>query len=305
MRSIDFTFRFNPDLEDARGLPRDAAEAQAVLEEGNRVFARWTENCQREGAKQEEKAYIVHCGPQDLGLTTPEGKVSKQAPFAVLLGCSDARVPAEMIFGQVRNNLFVVRLAGNVLSSEGLGSVSYAVHHLHESLRIIVVLGHTGCGAVSAAVDTYLNPWAYLATVPSPSLRSIVDRIFAPVRKAASVLENIWGPSAATQPFYRQALVETAVFVNAAQAAYNLRQERTALGGRPEIRVIYGVFDLLTHLVWSIPEISEQPAAAERRMAEAPANLKDFEELALRMGLRVTRKMTPGRKSWPRLQAPE
>jgi carbonic anhydrase len=298
VRSIDFIYRFDPNTPEARPAPGNASDAQARLEEGNRLFALWTESCQGEPGSQGETNYVVPCGPEDLGLTTPEGKAVKQAPYAVLLGCSDARVPAEMIFGQVRNNLFVVRLAGNVLSDEGLGSINFAVHNLHEWLRIIVVLGHTGCGAVSAAVDTYLNPWGYLAKVPSPALRSIVDRIFAPVRKAASVLESIWGTDAAGMPFYREALIETAVFVNAAQAAYSLRLEMTALG-RPEIRVVYGVFDLLTQRVWAIPEVLG--STTEPGLAEAPSNLDDFEQLALRIGLRVTRRTAAGGKLWPRM----
>jgi carbonic anhydrase len=300
VRSIDFIYRFDPTTPVARAAPTNASEAQTLLEDGNRLFAQWTESCQGDAGSEGETTYVVPCGAEDLGLTTTEGRAVKQAPYAVLLGCSDARVPAEMIFGQVRNNLFVVRLAGNVLSDESLGSVNFAVHNLHESLRLVVVLGHTGCGAVSAAVDTYLNPWDYLAKVPSPALRSIVDRIFAPVRKAASVLESIWGTDAAGMPFYREALVETAVFVNATQAAYNLRLEMTALR-RPEIRVVYGVFDLLTHRVWAIPEVPDRGTTTQPGLAEAPSNLDDFEQLALRIGLRVTRRTAAGGKSWPRM----
>jgi carbonic anhydrase len=293
MRSIDFTYRFDPTAAEAvRTIPADAAQARAMLEEGNRLFARWIADCLKPDEGQ-PASYIVPCGPQDLGLPTPEGLAAKQEPFAVLLGCADARVPAEMLFGQVRNNLFVVRLAGNVLSDEALGSVSYAVHNLATNLRIIVVLGHTGCGAVSAAVDTYLNPWAYLAKVPSAPLRSIVDRIFVPVRKAASALQEVLGPAASGMPGYREALLETAVFVNAAQTAYNLRLEME-VEHRSSIQVFYGVFDLLTHRVWSIPMVKDRPGA-ENRLAEAPLNLDHFEEVALRMALRVVRGMPSGK----------
>ena len=245
MRSIDFIYRFDPNSNESRPLPADAEQARAMLEDGNRLFAQWTESCLHPN-EHESASYVVPCTPQDLGLPTADGRATKQAPFAVVLGCADARVPAEMLFGQLRNNLFVVRLAGNVLSDEALGSVSYAAHNLADSLRVIVVLGHTGCGAVSAAVDTYLNPWAYLAKVPSAPLRSIVDRIFVPVRKAASALQAVWGAGAAGMPDFRDALVETAVFVNAAQAAYNLRLEMHA-EGHDHVQVLYCVFDLLTH----------------------------------------------------------
>jgi carbonic anhydrase len=74
-----------------------------------------------------------------------------QHPFAVILGCSDSRVAPEIIFDQGLGDLFVVRVAGNVIDDEGLGSLEYAVEHLHAPL--IVVLGHTKCGAVTAAVS--------------------------------------------------------------------------------------------------------------------------------------------------------
>jgi len=73
-----------------------------------------------------------------------------QHPFAVVLSCSDSRVPPEIIFDQGLGDLFVVRVAGNIVDDAGLGSIEYAVEHLHASL--IVVLGHERCGAVEAAV---------------------------------------------------------------------------------------------------------------------------------------------------------
>ena len=73
----------------------------------------------------------------------------KQAPFAVVIGCSDARVPTEMIFGQGFNDLFVIRVAGNVLGDVCLGSIDFAVEALSESVKLLVVLGHSGCGAVT------------------------------------------------------------------------------------------------------------------------------------------------------------
>ncbi len=292
MRMIDFIYRFDPERPNPSPLPGDAIQARHVLEEGHRLFARWTESCQTV-TNEAPAAYVVPCTAQDIGVVTGAGQADKQAPFAVVLGCSDARVPAEMIFGQVRNNLFVVRLAGNVLSDEGVGSVIYAAHHLHESIRIIVVLGHTGCGAVSAAVDTYLSPWGYLEKISCSPLRAIVDRIFVPVRKAATALENLWGPEGTSLPHYREALIETAVFVNAAQAAYNLRTEMKALG-RSDLQVVYGVFDLRTHRIWSIPVVADRPHDPDVYLVEAPASLAEFEELSIRMALRIARKT--GRK---------
>lgn len=284
MKSVDFIYRFDPKNTDAQ--PATPQEARELLEEGNRLFAQWTDSCQKEGG---ECSYVVQCSPLDLGLSEEVGKAVKQSPFAVMLGCADARVPAEMIFGQMRNNLFVVRMAGNILSDEALGSVEYALHHMSQSIRVIVVLGHTGCGAVSATVDTYLNPWAYLEKVSSPALRSIVDRIFVPVRKAANALKSVWGPEAARMPGYREALIETAVYVNAAQAAYNLRLEVNKLG-KTDIKVLYAVFDLATHRIWTVPE-HMSVATTDVKLADAPATLEDFEELAIRMAIRMAKRM--------------
>ena len=76
----------------------------------------------------------------------------------MVVGCSDARVPTEMIFGQGFNDLFVIRVVGGVLGGESLGSIGFSLNALSESVRVIVMLGHSGCGAVTAAVDAYLQP---------------------------------------------------------------------------------------------------------------------------------------------------
>jgi carbonic anhydrase len=282
VQPIDFIYRFDPANQEPRPLPQSADEARRVLEDGNRLFARWIDTCRGSGSPADETRFIVHYRAQDLGLADAAGQAVKQAPFAVLLGCADARVPAEIIFGQARNNLFVVRLAGNVLTEEGAGSIDYAVEHLRDSVRLVAVLGHTSCGAVSAAVDTYLNPWAYLAKTGTHGVRSIVNRIFVPVRKAANALERVWGADAAQLPGYRAALLETAVYVNAAQTAYNLRQEYAQAG----VEVVYGVFDLVAHRVRALPPGGDA-AAAEVALAAAPASVPEFEELAVRVARRA------------------
>jgi carbonic anhydrase len=78
-----------------------------------------------------------------------------QNPYATILSCSDSRVPPELIFDAGFGELFIIRIAGNVVSPEVAGSLQYAGHHLRTSL--FVVLGHTNCGAVAAAVDTLLR----------------------------------------------------------------------------------------------------------------------------------------------------
>ena len=106
-----------------------------------------------------------------------------QHPFAIIVGCSDSRVPPEIIFDQGMGDLFVVRLAGHVLSAEATGSIEYAVEHL--GTRLIMVLGHDKCGAVTAAVKGGDAPG---------HIGSIVKAIVPAVKKAKNLpgdlLEN-------------------------------------------------------------------------------------------------------------------
>jgi carbonic anhydrase len=110
------------------------AEAVSKLKEGN---GRYTSgNLQHPGQTTERRAELA----------------KDQHPFAVILSCSDSRVPPEIVFDQGLGDLFVVRVAGNVIDDHGLGSIEYAVDHL--GARLIVVLGHQSCGAVKAAKET-------------------------------------------------------------------------------------------------------------------------------------------------------
>lgn len=92
-------------------------------------------------------------------------------PFAVVLGCSDARVPAEIVFDQGLGDLFVIRVAGNVVAPSQVGSVEFAVDRF--TVRVVVVLGHSRCGAIDATLEALSRP----GQPQSPGLRSIVDRV--------------------------------------------------------------------------------------------------------------------------------
>ena len=97
--------------------------------------------------------------------------VEGQKPFAVILGCSDSRVPAELVFDQGLGDLFVIRVAGNVVAPSQIGSVEYAVSMFGTPL--VVVLGHSNCGAVDATIQAIKNP----DEPASISIQSIVKRI--------------------------------------------------------------------------------------------------------------------------------
>jgi carbonic anhydrase len=97
--------------------------------------------------------------------------VAGQEPFAVILGCSDSRVPAELVFDQGFGDLFVIRVAGNVVAPSQVGSVEFAASRF--GTRLVVVMGHSQCGAVIATLEELQGR----ATSESRNLRSIVDRV--------------------------------------------------------------------------------------------------------------------------------
>jgi carbonic anhydrase len=110
------------------------AEAISKLKEGNGRYT--TGNLQHPGQTAERRTELA----------------KTQHPFATIISCSDSRVPPEIVFDQGLGDLFIVRVAGNVINDEGLGSVEYSVDHL--GTRLILVLGHQSCGAVDAAKQT-------------------------------------------------------------------------------------------------------------------------------------------------------
>jgi carbonic anhydrase len=97
--------------------------------------------------------------------------VEGQEPFAIVLGCSDSRVPAELVFDQGFGDLFVIRVAGNIVAPSQIGSVEFAASRF--KTRLVVVMGHSQCGAVLATLEEILGG----ASTQSRNLRSIVDRI--------------------------------------------------------------------------------------------------------------------------------
>jgi carbonic anhydrase len=137
------------------------AEAISKLKEGN---SRYTSgNQQHPHESREERSYMAtnsyeNAGMTFLGMTAEQASkrrselIKNQHPFATIISCSDSRVPPEMVFDQGLGDLFICRVAGNVINDENLGSIEYSVDHL--GVHLIVVLGHQSCGAVDAARET-------------------------------------------------------------------------------------------------------------------------------------------------------
>ena len=131
-----------------------AAEALQRLKTGNQRFAANARDASSL-AKQAHRADLA----------------KSQTPFAIVLGCADSRVPAEIVFDQGLGDLFVVRVAGNIVAPSLLGSIEFAAASFN--VKLVVVLGHTRCGAIQATIDTLKQP----STKHSPSLQTIVNSI--------------------------------------------------------------------------------------------------------------------------------
>jgi carbonic anhydrase len=130
-----------------------------------------------------------------------------QEPFAIVLGCSDSRVPAELVFDQGFGDLFVIRVAGNIVAPSQVGSVEFAAALY--ATRLVVVMGHSQCGAIVATMEELMGE----KTSQSRNLRSIVDR----VRPSMETL------LAAGEYRDRDSLVAAAVRANVRASADHLR----------------------------------------------------------------------------------
>jgi len=191
----------------------NAQEALERLKEGNRRFA----------ANQHTVSPFMN-------------KADVQEPFAIILGCSDSRVPAEIVFHQGLGDLFVIRVAGNIVAPSQVGSVEFAASRF--GTRLVVVLGHTGCGAINATIEQLKRP----VEMQSRNLRAIVDRVRPSV-------EPLLATPLRDDP---QALVSNAVRANVRASASNLRHGSEILEQlieRDELLVVGAEYSLETGVV--------------------------------------------------------
>ena len=247
MKIVEITYRYDGSNAATRPRPGDADAARDRLDEGTRTIA---ELFGSSGDGSGTARRVIPVDPRDLGLADGAPGQPAQRPYAAVLGCSDARVPIELIFNEGPNDLFVVRVAGNGLGGEVLGSLKYAVDNLSDGLKLIVVLGHSGCGAVSAAVDVFLNPKTYLSLAAKHSLRGILDRLLVVVNAGAIRLAATFGPEVTQRRGYREALIEVAIVSNAALAAYTVQQEIGSMDPNG-LRAAYGVYLLDARQIWA------------------------------------------------------
>jgi carbonic anhydrase len=167
----------------------DAVEALARLRDGNRRFV------------------AGELTDQALSNKKRRALAADQAPFAIILGCSDSRVPAELVFDQGFGDLFVIRVAGNIVAPSQVGSVEFAASKF--KTKLVVVMGHSQCGAITAAVEELLDG----ATNESRNLRSIVDRVHPAVDAAIAGRRDV----------DRATLIREAVWANVRTSVDHLR----------------------------------------------------------------------------------
>jgi len=250
--------------------PRDGHEALAWLAEGNDRFA----SARDDGSSGDEMREFAGA----FGIGAVLSRPPEPRPFGIVLGCSDAQAPVELVFGRASNDLFVVRVAGNTLGAETIGSIDYAID-CFGTLRTVVVLGHTLCGTVASAVEAFLKPSRYLELATSLPLRSLVDRVEVSARVGAMALQQEHGGDVTRTPAYGWALLDLAVYLNAAYAAFSIRAGLSE-AARSQLTVEYGVYDAATRRVSAgtgaaaafaaPPHGADGFRALARRLASAP-----------------------------------
>lgn len=265
---LEIVYRYDPTSGEPE-RPTDWEQAHDKLVAGNRWFSELTVD----GGPRRE---VVHSNVGGLGISNSPDSLPKHSPFAAVLSCSDARVPVELIFHRAVNELFGVRLAGNVVTTESVGSLSYAARHLDGSVKLITVLGHTNCGAVSAAVDAYLDPTNLSGATDTLGLRTIIERLFVAVRIAAKGLGQ--SPQS-TETEYRKRLIGSSVVVNAALSSMRLKH---LLGDTipHDCRIVYGVYDIGTRQVRALQRNEDDSAWGICCLADPPSSYDLLDQLA-------------------------
>ncbi len=205
------------DTHSPTGTQLNSSEALKKLQDGNQRFAKGKpEHPRQDQARRDE--------------TSPT-----QAPFAVILGCADSRVPDEIVFDQGIGDLFVVRVAGNIVSPESVGSLEYGTEVLGAS--VIVVLGHESCGAVKAAIQGEALPGSisYFVEPIKPAIAPVIAKF----------------PGKIKEPLDKK-LVDDSVIANAKYQAARLPEISTILKKRiadGKLKIVSGRYDLDTGLV--------------------------------------------------------
>ncbi len=295
---IDFVYRYQPNRPKPFFAPRDWQEAVDYLRKGNQKIIHFYEACKQHGYPSGLTSQVVDLSALEAeGNPKGEDGLPVQMPYAVIVGCADARVPTEILFGQEFNDLFNIRVAGNVLAKECVGSLLYALTNFvpesptrPRNLKLVVALGHRGCGAVRATIRAFErgaldSPWA------DDPIGSILHRIAIPsVFIGAEAFDEIHGAGAAVDPANLLPMVELVVYLNAAWVAHDLRAwvDRQGSEIADNVGVVYGVFDPNDLRIRSKPHDKSEETLLSQ-FGPPPSNLEELRALAIEIvaGLRI------------------
>lgn len=295
-RVVDFIYRYNVAKPQPYFVPEGWAAAAKKLEEGNRKIVQFYQACRDGGYSRGARRPVVELSaPEAVGSPVGADGLPRQQPFAVMVGCADARVPIELLFGQEFNDIFNIRVAGNVLAEEGIGSLMYALRAFvpdlglehHRGLRLAGVLGHRGCGAVTATVRAFLDPGKGASAFGEP-IGAILRRITSPALVVAvEAMNEAFGPGAATDPGRIFETVELTVYLNAAWVAHEAQDwvNRAGPDVSDRVGVVYGVFDPSDYRVRSLPAAPGAPTPP--MFGRPPADMEELRALAATIAYRL------------------
>ncbi len=305
---VELVHRYNLEDPEPHGTATPATYEAAFerLRNGNSRFATFMNCCRKSLSGQ---PVVIPCNKNEVGLGDHDhfGR-PKQSPFAVVVACSDAREPAEVLFGQGFDDLFMVRVAGNVLGDECVGSVIYALDKFAPAgktaggcLKVIVVVGHRNCGAVHAAVEAHESDPASIveriSSTPHP-LAAIVNRINPIVTVSAWAIDSSYGPGASKDKKHTEVLTELAVYLNAAWSAHELAKIVNSRfpGETPaSVAVRFGVFDLGNDFVQGgPPPYASTSSVPKSTFAEPPDSPEWFPRAAERIARSFAKKFPHG-----------
>jgi carbonic anhydrase len=179
------------------------------------------------------RRYVQNVRSVDAMLSHSRRDLVVQSPFAIILGCSDSRAPAEMVFDQGLGDLFIIRVAGNIVAPSQVGSVEFAAERL--GARLVVVMGHTSCGVIDATIEAVTGQ----SGAGSRNLMSIVDRV-------RPVIEPLVGTELARDPVR---LRREAMRANVRASVNHLRHGSECierLADRGGLKVVGAELDLAT-----------------------------------------------------------
>jgi len=198
------------------------------------------------GNAQFVKGRVLHLTAKSQPSVRISSGTIGQGPYAVVLGCIDSRVPPEIIFDRGLNEIFSVRVAGNVIAPHEIGSIEYAVEHVE--VPLIVILGHSKCGAVTSSVDYYLLNGNTPLAVPTPGygyISSLINSLLPPI-------DTVYTSGIHA----RDPLIEASITENVNQVAESLRaqsviiEELITLG---KVKIVKGKYDVVTGVVTWLP----------------------------------------------------